>query len=138
MALCLHAFCSDPPAVILDYTEVRNDVFCWDHSTAGSFLWRVMGVAESLRRVYQKVFVHNITVSDPPCCRSVHIVDFGLASRIGKSLYFELFGMSRDLQEEKLALFRSRELKMGLPLQTSKGVFIVGMLKALCQYLLNF
>ena len=95
-----------------------------------------MGVARSVYEVHQKGFVHNdikmdnITVSGPPSCPSFHLIDFGIASRIGQSFYFGFFGMARGLQQQECAFFRSPELKRGQPLQASSDVFSVGMLLA--------
>lgn len=132
----LHAFSNKPPAVIQDYAGVRYDHWYKDNCTVGRFLRSVVGVVESLGQVHHKGFVHNdikmdnITVSGPPSCPSFHLIDFGIASRIGESFYFDFFGMPRGLHEQECAFYRSPELKRGQPLQASSDVFSVGMLLA--------
>ena len=123
---------------------MRLEDFYNDHCTVGSFLQCVVGVAESLDDMHLRGFVHNdikadnITVSGPPSCPSVHIIDFGLASRIGEGFYFDMLGLSRDLEDQKYVFFRSPELKMGQPLYPSSDVFSVGaLLVSVCQEMQN-
>lgn len=130
----LHAFCSELPATIQDYAGIQYSLFYTSKSPIGIFLKSLIGLSESLLQVHDKGFVHNdiksdnITVQGPPTCPVIHIIDFGLATRIGDTFYYDFFGMPRHQLQHQT--FRSPEVKKGLPLQASSDVFSVGMLMA--------
>ena len=135
----LHALCAEPAVAVMDYAGVPLYRYLGQRCTVGTFLRVLAGLGESLAEVHDKGFVHNdlkldnITVSGTPSSPCVHVIDFGLATRVHDSFYFDLFHLPSGLEEQEYAFFRSPELRQGKPLQPSSDVFSVGvMLRDVC------
>ena len=136
-ALRLHALSAEPAVIVMDYARVPLHRYLGQRCTVGTFLRVVAGLAESLSQVQDKGFVHNdlklddITVSGTPS--SPCVIDFGLATRVHDSFYFDLFDLPSGLEEQEYAFFRSPELRQGKLLQPSSDVFSIGvMLRDVC------
>ena len=137
----LHALSTKPAMAVMDYAGTSLFHYLLEGCTVGTFLRVVAGLAKSLAEVHAKGFVHNdikwdnITVTGRPSSPSVHVIDFGLATKINDCFYFELFDLSNRLEDQEHFMFRSPELKKGKPLQPSSDVFSVGvMLGEACMY----
>lgn len=132
----LHAVSIYPPAFILDYAGIPYYRYYSENLSMREFLVSVVGVAKSLAEVHSKGFVHNdfkmdnITVSGPRCCPSFHVIDFGIATRIGCPFDFDFFGMKTCQSEDDAPIFRSPEWNRGEPLYASSDVFSLGVLLA--------
>ena len=78
--------------------------------------------------------VTNITVTGSATSPSVHVIDFGLATRVNDSFYFEMFDIPSSPEVQKRFVFRSPELRRGELLHPSSDVFCVGvLLRDVCQ-----
>ena len=128
----LLGLCQDAPVAILEYTGQRLDTLYVRGCTVHAWLQMMAGVAESVMALHHKGFVHNdikednITVSGPLSALQVHIIDLGLASRVGQPFYLDLFGHGHV--HGQLAFHQSLELKEGRPLGPASDVFSVGVL----------
>ena len=142
----LLALCEHDPIAIMENTGQNLDAFYRSGCTVHTFLQVMVGVAEGVMAVHAKGFVHNdikednITVSGPTAnaAHTVHIIDFGLASKVGQPFYFDFFGQARGLKGQRFASHRSPELKEGQPLQPASDAFSVGMMmKRVCRFVHN-
>ena len=136
----LHALTTKPAMAVMDYAGTSLLRTLVKGCTMGTFLRVVVGLAKSLAEVHAKGFVHNdikcdnITVTGRPSSPSVHVIDFGLATKVNDSFYFELFNWPRNPDYQHPSDYRSPELKKGEPLQPSSDVFSVGvMLRDVCK-----
>ena len=140
----LLALCDNDPIAIMENTGQRLDAFYRSGCTVHTFLKVMVGVAEGVMAVHGKGFVHNdikednITVSGTLAALRVHIIDFGLASKVGEPFYFDFFGQPQGLKGQRFAYHRSPELKEGQPLQPASDAFSVGMMmKRVCRFVHN-
>ena len=138
----LHALSTEPASAVMDYAGVPLYRILNGGCPMGTFLRIVADVAKSLDEVHAKGYLHNdiksdnITVTGYPSNPCVHVIDFGLATLVDDSFYFELFDLPRCLKKQKQFVFRSPELKKGEPLQPSSDVFSIGvMLRDVCVYM---
>ena len=140
----LLALCEHDPIAIMENTGQNLDAFYRSGCTVHTFLQVMVGVVEGLMAVHGKGFVHNdikednITVSGTLVAPRVHIIDFGLASKVGEPFYFDFFGQPHGLKGQRFAFHRSPELKEGQPLQPASDAFSVGMMmKRVCRFVHN-
>lgn len=129
----LLAVCAHPPAVLLDYAGRTYDDFVQYHCTVGVFLDSVMRITERLSEIHSMGFVHNdlkgsnVMVRGPNPRPTFHIIDFGLATRVGQPFDFTFFGMDRGALK-KYSSFRSPEMAEGLPLGPASDLFSLGVM----------
>uniref|UniRef100_A0A0P4WFL9 non-specific serine/threonine protein kinase n=1 Tax=Scylla olivacea TaxID=85551 RepID=A0A0P4WFL9_SCYOL len=128
MAVCFH-----PPAVLLAHSGRTYDDFVQHHCTVGGFLDSIVVIAQRLSEIHHRGFLHNdlkgsnIMIQGPNPRPSLHIIDYGLATRIGVPFSFEFFGMDRN-SLKKYSSFRSPEMFEGLPLGRASDVFSLGVM----------
>ena len=129
----LLAVCADPPAVLLAYAGRTFEDFIQYHCTAGGFLNAVVRLTELLSEIHCVGFLHNdlkgsnVMLRGPNPHPTFHIIDFGMASRVGHPFNFLFFGMDRILFK-RYCSFRSPEMGDGLPLGPPSDVFSLGVL----------
>lgn len=129
----LLAVCTQPPAILLDFAGRTYNDFVQCHCTVGVFLDSLMSIAERIGEIHSRGFLHNdikgsnIMVRGPNPRPTFHIIDFGLATRIGDPFNFDFFGMHCP-SSRRSSSFRSPETMEGLPLGPASDVFSVGVL----------
>lgn len=129
----LLAVCAQPPAILLDFAGRTYNDFVQCHCTVGVFMDSLMSISKRLREIHSLGFLHNdikgsnIMVRGPNPRPTFHIIDFGLASRIGESFNFTFFGMNCP-SLRRSSSFRSPETFEGLPLGPASDVFSVGVM----------
>ncbi|MPC71696.1 putative serine/threonine-protein kinase 2 [Portunus trituberculatus] len=128
MAVCFH-----PPAILLAHSGRTYDDFVERHCTVGGFLDSIVVIAQLLSEIHLIGFLHNdlkgsnIMVQGPNPRPSLHIIDYGLATRIGAPFNFEFFGINPNALK-KYSSFRSPEMFKGLPLGSASDVFSLGVM----------
>lgn len=128
MAVCFH-----PPAILLSHSGRTYNDFVERHCTVGGFLDSIVAITHLLSQIHHIGFLHNdlkgsnIMIQGPNPSPSLHIIDYGLATRIGAPFNFEFFGMNRN-SLKKYSSFRSPEIFKGLPLSCASDVFSLGVM----------
>lgn len=139
----LLAVCAHPPAVLLDYAGRTYDDFVQYHCTVGGFLDSVVRLTERLNEIHSRGFLHNdlkgsnVMVRGPNPRPTFHIIDFGLATRVGQPFDFAFFGMDRGALKN-YSTFRSPEMGEGLPLGPASDLFSLGVLMGDVLYYAKF
>ena len=128
----LLAVSTQPPGAILEYAGQTYCDFLNESCSVGDFLDTLVSLTHCLGEVGEQGFLHNdlkannVTVTHSDSGPVIHLIDFGLTTRVGESFPFDFFGLIQAAMKKQRPQVRSIELTDGKPLLPSSDVFSLG------------
>lgn len=130
----LLAVSTQPPGVVLEYAGQTYLDFLHESCSVEEFLDTLVGLTHCLEEMGERGFLHhdlkanNVTVTHSDSGLALHLIDFGLTTRVGQTFPFDFFGLNQKAMKKQRPQVRSPELTDGQSLRASSDVFSLGKL----------